>query len=294
MAISMTGYGSAKVATNQLLLTVEVKTVNHRYLDISMKLPNQFGFLEEKLKKMLQIYFQRGRVELYIQIHGEALMQKTVETNWDLVEQYMSQLQEMKERYQLAGELPITVITGFPDVFSVSEIENELTDAWTTILKDAVSDACQQASEMREQEGTSLSKDLQVRIHKLLQCVEKISARQAIALTTYRERIQRRVAEHFNEEPLKDPARLYQEIVLLADKGDITEEITRMNSHLTQMKQTLSLSGTIGRKLEFIAQELLREANTIGSKSVDTVTSEYTINIKSEIEKIKEQVQNVE
>ncbi|NBJ68460.1 MULTISPECIES: YicC/YloC family endoribonuclease [Clostridia] len=294
MVISMTGYGSAKVTTNQLLLTVEVKTVNHRYLDISMKLPNQFGFLEEKLKKMLQSYFQRGRVELYIQLHGEALMQKTVETNWDLVEQYMTQLQEMKERYQLAGELPITIITGFPDVFSVSEIENELTDAWTTKLKDAVNDACQQALEMRKQEGTSLSKDLQVRIHKLQQCVEKISARQAIALITYRERIQRRVADHFNEEPLKDPARLYQEIVLLAEKGDITEEITRMNSHLAQMKQTLLLSGTIGRKLEFIAQELLREANTIGSKSVDTITSEYTINIKSEIEKIKEQVQNVE
>ncbi|SHG87141.1 YicC/YloC family endoribonuclease [Virgibacillus chiguensis] len=294
MAKSMTSYGRAKVGTNELTIAVEVKTVNHRYFDVSMKIPSQCIFLEDQLRRILQTFFQRGRVELYIQIYGETLLQKTVEANWDLVDQYMVQLQELKQRYQLNGDLPMTVITSFPEIFSVSEKENNISDEYISLLMNAVNHASKQALEMREKEGVSLLKDLRTRIHNLVQYVEKIKGRQPFALTAHRERIKRRVSDHFMEEPLQDTARLYQEIVLLAEKGDITEEIIRMHSHLAQMEQTIILTEPIGRKLEFIAQELLREANTIGSKSVDTVISEYTILIKSEIEKIKEQVQNME
>ncbi|RFA37657.1 YicC family protein [Virgibacillus dokdonensis] len=294
MAKSMTSYGRAKVGTNELTIAVEVKTVNHRYFDVSMKIPSQCIFLEDQLRRILQTFFQRGRVELYIQIYGETLLQKTVEANWDLVDQYMVQLQELKQRYKLNGDLPMTVITSFPEIFSVSEKENNISDEYVSLLMNAVNHASKQALEMREKEGVSLLKDLRTRIHNLVQYVEKIKGRQPFALTAHRERIKRRVSDHFMEEPLQDTARLYQEIVLLAEKGDITEEIIRMHSHLAQMEQTIILTEPIGRKLEFIAQELLREANTIGSKSVDTVISEYTILIKSEIEKIKEQVQNME
>ncbi|MBU5266050.1 YicC/YloC family endoribonuclease [Virgibacillus proomii] len=293
MAVSMTGYGNKQIVTEQATITVEIKTVNHRFLDIQMKIPNRLLFLEEKLKKIIQSFFQRGRVEVYIQIDGNTLFSKQVQINWSLIEQYMTQLQELKQRYQLAGDIPITVISAFPDVFSIQEVE-EYSDELISTLLAVVTDVCKQVYAMRRVEGQALQSDLQERSETLQQLVDAIKRLRPMVMKEYRERIKHRLELHLNQELSKDDSRIYQEIVLLAEKGDISEEITRINSHIQQFKQTLELDGPIGRKLNFITQELLREVNTIGSKSVNSLISEHTITLKSEIEKIKEQVQNME
>lgn len=293
MAISMTGYGNKQIVTEQATITVEIKTVNHRFLDIQMKIPNRLLFLEEKLKKIIQSFFQRGRVEVYIQIDGDTLFSKQVQINWSLVEQYMTQIQELKQRYQLAGDIPITVISAFPDVFSIQEVE-EYSDELISTLLAGLTDVCKQVYAMRRVEGQALQTDLQERSETLQQLVDAIKSLRPMVMKEYRERIKHRLELHLNQELSKDDSRIYQEIVLLAEKGDISEEITRINSHIQQFKQTLELDEPIGRKLNFITQELLREINTIGSKSVNSLISEHTITLKSEIEKIKEQVQNME
>lgn len=293
MAVSMTGYGNKQIVTEQATITVEIKTVNHRFLDIQMKIPNRLLFLEEKLKKIIQSFFQRGRVEVYIQIDGDTLFSKQVQINWSLIEQYMTQLQELKQRYQLAGDIPITVISAFPDVFSIQEVE-EYSDELISTLLSVVTDVCKQVYAMRRVEGQALQNDLQERSETLQQLVDVIKRLRPMVMEEYRERIKHRLELHLNQELSKDDSRIYQEIVLLAEKGDISEEITRINSHIQQFKQTLELDEPIGRKLNFITQELLREVNTIGSKSVNSLISEHTITLKSEIEKIKEQVQNME
>jgi uncharacterized protein (TIGR00255 family) len=293
MAISMTGYGNKQIVTEQATITVEIKTVNHRFLDIQMKIPNRLLFLEEKLKKIIQSFFQRGRVEVYIQIDGDTLFSKQVQINWSLIEQYMTQLEELKQRYQLAGDIPITVISAFPDVFSIQEVE-EYSDELISTLLAGLTDVCKQVYAMRRVEGQTLQNDLQERSETLQQLVNAIKSLRPMVMKEYRERIKHRLELHLNQELSKDDSRIYQEIVLLAEKGDISEEITRINSHIQQFKQTLELDEPIGRKLNFITQELLREVNTIGSKSVNSLISEYTITLKSEIEKIKEQVQNME
>ncbi|CDQ40172.1 MULTISPECIES: YicC/YloC family endoribonuclease [Virgibacillus] len=294
MAFSMTGYGRSSISFEQTNITVEMRSVNHRFLDVSVKLPPSFLFMEDKVKKMVQSLFHRGKMEVFIRIEGNDLIQRRLTTDWNLVDQYMNEMKRMKQHYDLNDhDIPPTIITALPEVFTVQEEETQSDHLKKEILA-VVKDACHQIVEMRQSEGAYLITDLQHRLHTMEATIDKIKMRRSVVIQEYRERIKNRVEQHLTDEIDLDNSRIHQEIVLLAEKGDISEEVTRLFSHISHFKRTMVLEGAIGRRLDFIAQEMHREANTIGSKSMDGMISEHTVALKSEIEKLKEQVQNIE
>ncbi|WP_156290398.1 YicC/YloC family endoribonuclease [Oceanobacillus salinisoli] len=293
MAMSMTGYGRYSLQIEDTSVTVEIRSVNHRFLDVSIKFPRSLMMYEEKMKKIIKSYFKRGRVELFLTLNGKNLVQKTLEADWELMDQYMKSMEEAKKRYQLTSEVPITVIPSIPEVFSVQE-SDQVPDQLEDVILKCTSNACEEVQKMRIQEGQFLVEDLRVHLKKMDKIVADLHNRREIVIHEYRQRIEERIGEHVKDTVSLDEARIHQEIVLLAEKGDITEEITRLSSHLCHFEEMLDKREPIGRKLDFITQEMLREANTIGSKSTDVKISEWTVHLKSEIEKLKEQVQNLE
>ncbi|PAV29945.1 YicC family protein [Virgibacillus profundi] len=293
MGVSMTGYGSSTENIGDTAITVEIRSVNHRYLDFSAKIPRSFLFLEDKIKRIIQSYFERGRIEVYIEIAGDRFVQKNLQTDWDLMDQFINQINTAKDRYHLSGELPATILTALPEMITVQEIEQQPDDLNASILSNTEL-ACIQVLKMREEEGAFLLKDLKERIASIENTVLLLQNRRTNVIEEYRRRIQKRIEEQLIDTVSIDHARLHQEIVLLAEKGDITEEITRLLSHVDHFMETINKSGAIGRKLDFIVQEMHREANTIGSKSTDPEISESTVLLKGEIERIKEQLQNIE
>lgn len=293
MVMSMTGYGSSVYHLGNTTLTVEIRSVNHRYLDFTAKIPRSFLFLEGKIKKLIQTYFGRGRIEVYIGIEGESFVQKTVKTDWDLMDQYIDQLNQAKSRYNLIGVISAEVLPAVPDLITIEEAEqypDELKDSILTCTKEA----CEQVRLMRREEGAFLINDLEERLNTIDSIVSLLQTNRNRVMEEYRERIQKRIKDHLDDTITIDQARVHQEIVLLAEKGDITEEVVRLFGHVEHFRSTLSMAEPIGRTLDFITQEMHREANTIGSKSTDTKISEYTVSLKREIEKTKEQLQNIE
>ncbi|RDW17893.1 YicC family protein [Oceanobacillus chungangensis] len=292
MAMSMTGYGSSVLYIEDASITVEIRTVNHRFLDIAIKMPSFLLFLEEKIKKIIQYQFKRGRIEVIIEIAGSSLAQKKVEMDWELLDEYMEKINAAKERYSLSGELPVTILTSLPNILTVQEGNQK--DAFKDAILASVEKACEQAVAMRRKEGEYLFQDLMKRVSTIEDIVILLQTRRTLVIEEYRKRIKERVEDQLEGHTLIDPARIHQEIVLLAEKGDITEEVTRLISHIEHFRASIQMNDAIGRKLDFITQEMHREVNTIGSKSTDAKLSEWTISLKGEIEKIKEQVQNIE
>ncbi|GIO26095.1 YicC/YloC family endoribonuclease [Ornithinibacillus bavariensis] len=293
MAKSMTGYGISTTQFENTTITVEIRSVNHRFLDIIPKYPRTFLFLEDKIKMLVKNFFSRGRVELHINIEGEGFVQKSISTDWELLDQFIQQLKVAKERYGLQGEIPFSVLTQLPDLITIQENEEKPDNLQENILA-CIEDACLQVLEMRIEEGKNLLDDILERATIIRNIVRSIESRRENVIDEYRTRIKQRMEEYIEDPITVDSSRLHQEIALLAEKGDIAEEITRLHSHLDQLEEWSKLEEPIGRKLDFILQEMNREANTVGSKSTDTKISEWTVAMKSEIERIKEQVQNIE
>ncbi|WP_186577524.1 YicC/YloC family endoribonuclease [Aquibacillus kalidii] len=292
MVSSMTGFGNTAITVKGTNIVVEVRSVNHRFLDISTKIPRSLLVLEDKLKRIVQTFFHRGRVDIYITIEGSGFIEHTVDLNWDLANQYISKLQEVKDRFQLGGEITLEMLAKFEDVFSVKELEQQPDELKEGIME-ALTEACQKVQEMRQKEGKKLIDDLVDRVKLVENTVNKLGERRDIVIIEYRDRIKARIEEYINQLD-GFQTNVYQDIAILAEKGDITEEVTRLRSHVNQFLKTISQKGAIGRKLDFILQEMHRETNTIGSKSNDVKISELVVVLKSEIEKIKEQIQNVE
>ena len=293
MAVSMTGFGRAQKNIGNTVITAEIRTVNHRYLDFSAKIPRSFLFLEEKIKKITTAYFERGRVEVNIGIEGDSFVQKKLITDWELMDQFIKQINDAKDRYRLVGDIPVTLLTSLPEMISIQEWEQQPDKLKELIFKN-IEDACKQVLEMRMEEGTFLKADLEKRLQRIRTIVLHLAEKRVYVTEAYRERIKKRVEAQLVNIESVDRDRLHQEIVLLAEKGDISEEITRLLAHLEHFREAVNGNGAIGRKLDFIVQEMHRETNTIGSKSTDPEISEITVNLKGEIEKIKEQVQNIE
>ncbi|ARI77537.1 YicC/YloC family endoribonuclease [Halobacillus mangrovi] len=293
MVKSMTGYGKKSIEVGETRLHVEIRSVNHRYLDISAKLPRNLLFIEEKLKRKIREVLSRGRIDLFITVEGQSIFEKKVDVDWRILDQYLEKLKGIKARYDLTEHISIDMVTKLEDVFSVQEIEentNELQEALTSSMEDALN----RVIVMRKAEGERLKKDLLQRISKVSSFLEKLEERRPWVVEEYKERIRARIEEYTREEIQLDDTRILQEVGILAEKGDVTEEITRMHSHLSQFSQILTLEEPIGRRLDFIVQEMHREVNTIGSKSNDAKLTEWVVDLKNEIEKMKEQVQNVE
>lgn len=294
MVMSMTGYGNEIFhLENDTVLHVEIRTVNSRYLDFKAHIPRSLYHLEIPMKKLIQSYIERGRVDLYITTIGSTLEDRSLHVDWALMDEYIEQIKEIQSRYRLSGEIPLSIITAIDELISINE-ETKRTEELDEFILKSIEIVLEKVEETRRNEGVFLIEDIKRRISKIENTIRKIDGRRQIVYETYRERIRERIDSHFSEEQPYDESALMQEVALLAEKSDITEEITRIDSHLAHCEQVIQQTGAIGRKLDFIIQELHREVNTIGSKSVDPTISEWVVQIKSNLEKIKEQVQNIE
>ncbi|WP_241657126.1 YicC/YloC family endoribonuclease [Halobacillus salinus] len=293
MVRSMTGYGKHSAHVEDAQIDIEVRSVNHRFLDISTKLPRNLLFIEEKLKRRIKEKLARGRVDIFVTVEGKGLFEKKVDIDYGLLDQYVEKWKEVKDRYQLTGDVSIDMVSKLEDIFTVREVESN-TDVLQLALVEAMDIAIEHLLAMRVEEGLRLHDDFEKRLDTITAVLEKLEDKRPRIVEEYREKIRERIEEYAGETLDPDESRVLQEVGLLAEKGDVTEELTRLKAHVHQFRTTLERHEAIGRRLDFVVQEMHREVNTIGSKSNDTEVSEWVVALKSEIEKLKEQVQNIE
>ncbi|WP_181348863.1 YicC/YloC family endoribonuclease [Thalassobacillus sp. CUG 92003] len=293
MVYSMTGYGRETVHFQESYITVEVRSVNYRYLDISPKLPGSLLYWEERLKKVIHHYIHRGRVDIFVTIKGAGITKRALHVDWDVMEQYMAFVQQAKQKYDLTGDVSVDNVTKLEALFSVNEQETDIDELETPLIT-ALERSMEQLVSMRSQEGDVLAEDLIERMTVVNKHIANIEERRPLVVREYQERIKARIEAYTENEFASDDGKVVQEVALLAEKGDVSEEITRLASHSEHFMQTIRQDTPLGRRLDFIVQEMHREVNTIGSKANDPKISEWVVSLKSELEKIKEQVQNIE
>jgi len=290
---SMTGYGKAMVAGDDFSVSVDLKTVNNRFLDIHLRVGADLASLEPGVKKRITSRLTRGRVDVTISIERTAQM--VYELNRPLIAGYVNALKQLQQDFQIAGELDINVLARIPG--ALQPARNGIDERIVTALDAAVDQALDELERMREQEGEALKNELRDRVNKIESLVPTIESAAAGLAEAYRVRLQKRIGELLNRGGQVveiDPARLAQEVAYLADRSDVSEEMVRLRSHLTQFQEALDAPGETGKMLDFLLQELNREANTTLSKFTDLVIKEAGLAIKAEVEKLREQVQNVE
>ena len=292
MIKSMTGYGKSEQTIDSLNVTVEIKSVNHRYFEFSARVPREYGFLEEKLKKYCNSLITRGKVECYVSVEDLEEREMEVNVNETLAAGYVKALKELSERFGLKDDISAVTLSRYPDVITLhkaSEDEERIWNAVKTVAETAVS----KFIEMRETEGSKLRGDILSRADYIIECVEFIEGRSPETVREYNEKLKQRMKELLGDAAV-DEQRLLNEAAIYADKIAVDEETVRLRSHISQLREFMNSSEAIGRKLDFLVQEMNREANTIGSKSNDMDITSLMLETKSEIEKIREQVQNIE
>lgn len=289
MVVSMTGYGKAILSNEQYKIHIEMKAVNHRYLETIVRIPRQLLAYEDAIKKIVAGYTSRGRVEVFVTIEG--LLQRTLQIDEGLIQQYKKAIENLSgEEQNKSFYNPIDLLK-LPEVTTVSEVE-QINDNFEELLLTTTENACQQFFDAKCKEGGQLKKDLIERLTAIEECKKQITVHSPLVLKSYREKLQSKLAEV--ELTAVDEQRLLTEIMLFADRCDISEELVRLTSHLELFNETLQIKESIGRKLDFIVQEMNREVNTIGSKANSLDISKQVVEIKNNLEKIREQVQNIE
>ena len=292
MIKSMTGYGKSEQTIDSLNVTVEIKSVNHRYFEFSAREPREYGFVEEKLKKYCNSLITRGKVECYVSVEDLEEREMEVNVNETLAAGYVKALKELSERFGLKDDISAVTLSRYPDVITLhkaSEDEERIWNAVKTVAETAVS----KFIEMRETEGSKLRGDILSRADYIIECVEFIEGRSPETVREYNEKLKQRMKELLGDAAV-DEQRLLNEAAIYADKIAVDEETVRLRSHISQLREFMNSSEAIGRKLDFLVQEINREANTIGSKAQDVDIAKKVIAIKAEVEKIREQVQNIE
>lgn len=292
MIKSMTGYGKSEQTIDSLNVTVEIKSVNHRYFEFSARVPREYGFLEEKLKKYCNSLITRGKVECYVSVEDLEEREMEVNVNETLAAGYVKALKELSERFGLKDDISAVTLSRYPDVITLhkaSEDEERIWNAVKTVAETAVS----KFIEMRETEGSKLRGDILSRADYIIECVEFIEGRSPETVREYNEKLKQRMKELLGDAAV-DEQRLLNEAAIYADKIAVDEETVRLRSHISQLREFMNSSEAIGRKLDFLVQEINREANTTGSKAQDVDIAKKVIAIKAEVEKIREQVQNIE
>ena len=292
MIKSMTGYGKSEQTIDSLNVTVEIKSVNHRYFEFSARVPREYGFLEEKLKKYCNSLITRGKVECYVSVEDLEEREMEVNVNETLAAGYVKALKELSERFGLKDDISAVTLSRYPDVITLhksAEDEERIWNAVKTVAETAVS----KFIEMRETEGSKLRGDILSRADYIIECVEFIEGRSPETVREYNEKLKQRMKELLGDAAV-DEQRLLNEAAIYADKIAVDEETVRLRSHISQLREFMNSSEAIGRKLDFLVQEINREANTIGSKAQDVDIAKKVIAIKAEVEKIREQVQNIE
>lgn len=293
MIKSMTGFGKGEYSDGKYSVTVEIKSVNHRYADINVKIPRRYSFAEEKIKNQIKSSVSRGKLDVSVLI--EALLDGDISVNLNtgIAEKYISNLKALKESYNLEGEITLELISSMPDVIrAVPDVEDE--EEVMSVIGKAVEIAVENLDLMRIKEGKKLAEDLHIRGDLIASYVKKTETKVPETVSNYKEKLNDRISELVSNKIEVPEERILLEAAIFADKTNITEELVRLDSHIRQLHDILSSDGSNGKKLDFLVQEMNREANTIGSKVSDIEMTGNVIEIKSEVEKIREQVQNVE
>ncbi|MDE7275764.1 MAG: YicC family protein [Lachnospiraceae bacterium] len=292
MIKSMTGFGRSEIVEGDRKITVEMKSVNHRYLDVNIKMPKKLNFFEAAIRNELKQYIQRGKVDVFITYEDYTESNLCVKYNKELAAEYMKYLEQMAEHFSLDNDVRVSALSRYPEVFSMEEQTIDEEELWQ-MLEKAVSQAAEGFVATRIKEGENLREDLLGKLDGMLAHVEYITERSPEIISQYRQKLEDKVRELLGDAQI-DESRLLMEVTIFADKVCVDEELVRLRSHIETTKESLIQGGGIGRKLDFIAQEMNREANTILSKANDLEISNRAIELKTEIEKVREQIQNIE
>lgn len=292
MIKSMTGFGRCEVSEGDRKITVEMKSVNHRYLDVSMKMPKKLNFFDSSIRAILKKYIQRGKVDVYISYEDLNEGNEVLTYHPGIAARYMEYFRQMEEQFGLKNDIQVSVLARCPEVLVMEEQKEDEKEIWH-LLEQAVCGACERFVETRVHEGEALKDDLMQKLDEILDTVAFVEERFPQILLEYRQKLEAKVRELLADAQI-DENRLVTEVTIFADKICVDEEIVRLRSHVEAMKAALQAGGSIGRKLDFIAQEMNREANTTLSKANDLEVSSRAIDLKTAIEKVREQIQNIE
>lgn len=292
MVMSMTGFGRCETQVNGRQITVEMKSVNHRYFEFSCRTTRGYSFLEDKLKKYVAQKVARGKVDMYVSITEAEDSEVQVAINKPLASGYVNAIHSLATEYNIPDDLSVSVLSRYSDIFQIHKEEQDEEQVFADV-KVALDIALQSFLSMREAEGEKLKEDVLSRVDTIMSIVSQIEERSPITVEEYRTKLTKRISDMLSGTEI-DEQRILTEAAIFADKVAVDEETVRLRSHFEQMKTFFNSGVPIGRKLDFIVQEMNREANTIGSKVTDSILAHKVVDIKSEIEKIREQIQNIE
>lgn len=292
MLKSMTGFGRCEIVTNEYKISVEMKAVNHRYLDLSIKMPKKFNYFEARIRNLLKDHIQRGKVDIFIIYEDYTDNTLCLNYNNTLAAEYMSCFKNMEEQFGISNDIKVSNLARMPEVLTMEQMPEDENHMWN-LLAQALEEAARKFVKARLCEGEHLKGDMLVKLDSMLDMVSYIEERSPKLIAEYRTKLEDKVKDLLSNTMIDD-GRIAAEVTIYADKICVDEETVRLRSHIEQTKSELKNGGTIGRKLDFIAQEMNREANTILSKANDLVVSDKAIALKTEIEKVREQIQNIE
>lgn len=291
MIKSMTGYGKANLEKSEREYKIEIKSVNHRYLDISIKIPRVLSYLEEEVKKEISSKVKRGKIDVFINFENNSTEGKEIKINTEIAKIYINELKRLAKEENILANIEVTEISKFPDVLKIEN--NQENEDIKDELLETVKEATEKLIQMRAVEGRKIAEDLLKRIQVIKEKIKEISALSTGLIEEYVVKLESRIKEILKSQEI-DEARLAQEVVIYADKCSVEEEVTRLNSHISQFEKLLNSEEAIGKKLDFIIQEMNRETNTIGSKANNLEITNSVVDIKTELENIREQIQNIE
>ncbi|MBS6560649.1 MAG: YicC family protein [Clostridiales bacterium] len=292
MIKSMTGFGRSEMATETQKVIVEIKSVNHRYCDLNIKMPKKLSFFESNIRTLLKEYIQRGKVDIYISYEDYTEAKECVRYRKEIAKEYFSYLNQMEKDFGIENDVTVSKLSRYPDVLVLEEQPVDEGELWKT-LEEPIREAALRFVQSRAKEGENLQMDLIEKLDGMLELVDTIEERSPKLVEEYRQKLEAKVKELLENTSI-DESRIATEVTIYADKICVDEEIVRLKSHIASTKDTILAGGSIGRKLDFIAQEMNREANTILSKANDITISNHAIELKTEIEKVREQIQNIE
>ena len=292
MIKSMTGFGRAEAVSRERKVSVELKSVNHRYLDLNIKMPKRLSYFEGEIRNVMKTYIRRGKVDVFITYEDYTMGGMALKYNAELAKEYLGYLNQMSEELGIENDIRVSTLSRYPDVFTMEEQAPDEEEFWN-FLEGPLHEACRKFVETRQREGANLKQDLLGKLDGLEAKVDVVEKRSPEVVKAYREKLEAKMHELLEDNQIDD-SRIAAEVILFSDKICNDEETVRLRSHIHGMRKILDENEGVGRKMDFMAQEMNREANTILSKSNDLIVSNAAIDLKTEIEKIREQIQNIE
>lgn len=293
MIKSMTGYGRGEKEALGKRFSLELKSVNHRYLEVSLRHPRKYLKMEEKVRKIISDYIKRGHVEVFVKVKNVEQQEVNVKVDKEVAMTYYNSLNELSQLLKLENNLSLEKIISLPEIISIEEKEEDINQIWTH-YEEILREALEQNTVMRIEEGQHLKEDFIQRIEDLKKMKEQISLRSPQVTIEYKEKLRLRIEELLEKKEIINEDKLENEVAFFADRSSIAEELVRLDSHFNQFMKNLNLEEPVGRKLDFLIQEINREINTIGSKANDSEISSLVVEMKAQLEKVREQVQNIE